>query len=815
MSAAVRYFYVRLSAMASASFRRKHDPLIQKILRTGLFDAGFYLASYPDVRDAGVDPIVHFLRVGGLEGRMPSAWFDSAYYLRMHPEVAGAGTNPLVHYIDQGAGKGYNPHPLFDPAYYLRENPDIAGAGVNPFRHYLEHGAAEGRKPNPLFDPAYYLRENPEIAGSGENSLSHFCSHGAAEGRKPNPLFDPAYYLNRNPDVKAAGVNPLAHFLDRGDIEGRRPSPLFDPRFYRNEYSAAQVAGIPSLAHYLQFGVEAGNAVNPSRRPVHAGQKPAAARIAEIREEIQRFRHQPKISVLVPVYDQSARWLERMIASVEAQVYTNWELCLVDDGSTNPETLHTLKRYATPDPGRISIAFLGRNLGIAGATNAALYLSSGEFVAMLDHDDELAPDALFEVAKALDKEPDLDVIYSDEDKVDAEGWLDEPFHKPDWSPEFFRHVMYVGHLLTVRRSLAIGIGGMDGRFNGVQDFDFLLRASERTTRIHHIPKVLYHWRKLPGSIALGTGEKPGIGDLQVAAVNAHLDRRQIPARAERHPGIPHRVVIRPLPRRTHPLVSIVIPTRDQPKLLRGCLKSIFEKTTYPNFEVILVDNCTTDPEARRLFAEYRTTVVPHPEPFNYSHANNSGAERAGGEYLVLLNNDTEVRTAEWLEELLFYAENPEVGAVAPLLLYPDDTVQHAGVCLGMRETADHIMRGFPKDSDGYFGSLSCTREVSAVTAACMMLRRQTFLEAGGFREAFRTIYQDVDFCLRLRACGKRILFTPRAVLCHFESCSRGQKYDLQDRILLQDLWGKSIRAGDPYFNPNLDALSGSYVPLEA
>jgi GT2 family glycosyltransferase len=814
MSGFIQNLYARGGAIAGIRFRMKQRLLIERIKQTGLFDEKFYREAYRDVREAGADPIVHYLRAGAREGRMPNPLFDSAFYFRAYPDVAQTGVNPLVHYIDHGAREGRNPHPLFDSAYYLRQYPDVASAGLNPLAHYLVCGAREGRKPNPVFDPAYYLRENPAVAASGLNPLHHFSAYGAAEGRRPARLFEPLYYLSHNPDVKASGVNPLAHFLAAGDREGRRPCALFDPEFYLNEYPDVRPTGMPALAHYLEYGVKDGRAVNSARRPVHVAQGLSAARLAEIEEEIRLFGRQPKISVLVPVYNQTAPWLERMIASVEAQAYPNWELCIADDGSTSDETTQTLKRCASPDGGPISIAFLGRNLGIAGATNAALYLSSGEFVAMLDHDDELAPEALFEIAKALNQEPDLDVIYTDEDKLDPDGWLDQPFHKPDWSPEFFRHVMYAGHLLSVRRSLAIQVRGMDSRFDGVQDFDFLLRVSRRTNRIRHIPKILYHWRRIPGSIALGEDEKHGIAALQVAAVNAQLDCCGVPAHAEPHPAIPHRAVIRPLPRREHPLISIVIPTRDQPKLLGACLRSIFEKTTYPNFQVILVDNGTTDPEALRLFEQFDTTIVPFAEPFNFSRANNLGAAKARGEYLVLLNNDTEVGTSGWLEELLFYAEAPDVGAVSPLLLYPDQTVQHAGVVLGMRGTADHIMRGFPAGSDGYFGSLSCAREVSAVTAACMALRTETFREMGGFREAFRTIYQDLDLCLRLRARGKRILYTPRAVLYHCESRTRGKEYDVLDRALILDLWGKVIAAGDPYFNPNLDASSPSYELLE-
>ena len=814
MSGLGQNLLARVGAIAGKSFRRQHRLLIRRIEQAGLFDPDFYLATNPDVREAGWDPIVHFLRVGAREGRMPNPLFDPAFYLRTYPDVGQAGMNPLTHYLESGAREGRNPHPLFDTAYYLGQCPDVARFALNPLAHYLEHGAREGRNPNPYFDTDYYRRTNPDAAADA-NPLCHFCSRGAAEGKRPSPLFDPVYYLQQNADVRSAGVNPLAHFILTGDREERRPCALFDPEFYLSEYPEVRETGLSPLEHFLESGVKQGWAVNRARIPVHSGQKMPAARRREIASEIELFRTRPRISILVPVYNQTKELLERLIASVEAQVYPNWELCLADDGSTNAETIQTLRGYLDPQAGRITIAFLGRNLGISGATNAALYLSSGDYVAFLDHDDELAPEALFEVAKALDDDPNLDVTYSDEDKLSPNGWLDEPFHKPDWSPELFRQVMYVGHLLCVRRSLALEVRGMDRRFNGVQDYDFMLRISERTDRIRHIPKVLYHWRRVPGSVALGEDEKHGLGDLQAAAVNAHLNRCRLAARAERHPTLAHRAVIRPLARRERSRVSIVIPTRDQPEGLSACLRSIFEKTTYPDFEVILVDNGTTHPAALDLFRQYPVTVVPFSGKFNYSRANNLGVAKAGGEYLVLLNNDTEVITADWLEELLYYLAMPDVGAVSPLLLYPNRSVQHAGVVLGMRGTADHIMRGFPADSDGYFGSLSCAREVSAVTAACMALRRETYLAMGGLREEFRTIYQDVDFCLRLRATGMRILYTPRASLYHHESLSRGNKYDAVDRALLLDFWGKVIADGDPYFNSNLDTTTIAPKLLQA
>jgi GT2 family glycosyltransferase len=350
--------------------------------------------------------------------------------------------------------------------------------------------------------------------------------------------------------------------------------------------------------------------------------------------------------------------------------------------------------------------------------------------------------------------------------------------------------------------LAQALRGFDSRYDKVQDYEFMLRVAEVTDRIRHIPKILYHWRQVPGSVALGESEKGNIGQLQVAAVNAHLARCGVPAKAEKHPRYNHRVVIVPEARDAVDRVSIVIPSKDAPDYIERCLESVFNATTYKNLEILVVDNGTTDERAKRVLKRYPVKVIPYKERFNYSRANNLGVGQATGRYIVLLNNDTEVVTPNWLELMVSLLEMPGVGAVGPLLLYHDGRVQHAGVVLGLRGTADHVMRGFPSDSDGYAGSLSCTREVMAVTGACLMTTRSLYVEVGGLCEYYGTHYQDVDFCLKLLDRGMRILFTPRAVLYHHESATRRQFYDHVDRALLLDTWGEVIEKGDRFYNRN-------------
>jgi GT2 family glycosyltransferase len=514
----------------------------------------------------------------------------------------------------------------------------------------------------------------------------------------------------------------------------------------------------------------------------------------------------PLFSILTPAHNSKPEWLAEAALSLLNQSFTDWEWCIVDDGSDNRETKRLLEMLSSASP-RVRVEFAAKG-GISAASNKALDLARGEYVCFLDHDDLLRPCALEDMQEKISEA--YDIIYSDEDKLDdATGELVEPFFKPDWSPEYFRGAMYVGHLLCVRRDLAAETR-FDPAFDGVQDFEFMLRLTEAAPRIGHIPRVLYHWRKTPGSIAQKTDAKPQIGALQAQAVNAHLARTKLPAKAEQS-KLPHRLKILPMSREHYARASIIIPTRDSPEVLGRCLKSVFEKSSHPNFEVIVMDNETSDERALALMKEYPVRRIPFPNPFNFSRANNQGAAAAAGELLVFLNNDTEVIAEDWLQHLAYYAEQPDVGAAGALLAYDDRTVQHAGVALGMRGTADHTMRRFPIDADGYAGTLACAREVSVVTGACLMTRKSVFDEIGGFNEHFFTAYQDVDLCLRLRARGLRVICTPRALLHHHEFISRpNYYYDIIDRMLLLDQWEELIERGDPYYNPNLDLERGDY-----
>jgi GT2 family glycosyltransferase len=460
-----------------------------------------------------------------------------------------------------------------------------------------------------------------------------------------------------------------------------------------------------------------------------------------------------------------------------------------------------LDEYVALDP-RIWAKHLPRNLGIARASGHALSLATGDFVALLDHDDELPPEALFCIVELLNKHPDIDLIYTDEDKLDADGQRVEPFFKPDWSPDLLLSMNYITHLSCFRRSQLEEIGGFRQRLDGSQDYDLLLRFTERARRIAHLPKILYHWRKVPGSAAASTAAKPFAYEAGRQALEDAVKRRGRDARvANVLPGV---YAVRYSIVGT-PLVSIIIPTRDRWPLLQQCLQSIEEKTRYPRYEIIILDNDSCEPESMRGLNAVadKWRVLPYPGPFNFAALNNFGAGHARGDYLVFLNNDTQVLEPDWLGALLEHAQRPEVGAVGARLHYPDGRIQHAGLVLGVGGVADHAFKGVRGDTLTYFALGEVVRNVSAVTGACMMVSRRVFQEIGGFDERLHVALNDVDLCLRLGQRGYLIVYTPFALLYHHESGTRGRLHPPADEELVWNEWGELIRHGDPYYNVNL------------
>ena len=534
--------------------------------------------------------------------------------------------------------------------------------------------------------------------------------------------------------------------------------------------------------------------------------------VRRIRRQITQFRDSPLISVLLPVYNTNLRWLRRAIQSVQNQLYPQWELCIVDDASTNPKVWQVLQRYARRDS-RIKVMRRAQNGHISAASNDALSMAEGDFVALLDHDDELAPTALYFVALALNENRDLQMLYSDEDKLDTRSRRSDPYFKSDWNPELFLAQNFVSHLGVYRTDLVRRVGGFRISFEGSQDYDLTLRCVEQIQpeQIKHLPWVLYHWRMTNGSTASHVTAKPYAQEAARRAVQEHFDRIGIEATVVSHYGAYLRTKYA-LPTR-RPLVSIIIPTSDRVALLKKCLESVFEKTDYQSYEVIVLDNGSRETETLEfllaLEKRERVRVERIEGPFNYSQLNNKGVELSRGSFIALLNNDVEVLNDEWLSEMVSHALRPEMGMVGARLWYPEGSIQHGGVILGAGGIAGHAHVGV-RHEPGYFARPHLAQNLSAVTAACAVMRRDVYLKLGGFDEVNLPVtFNDVDFCLRLREAGYWIVWTPHVQLVHHESASRGfdnttrkQVRFLAEVDYMKARWGDRLQY-DPFYNPNL------------
>lgn len=641
-----------------------------------------------------------------------------------------------------------------------------------------------------LFDPAWYCAQNPDLP-TGIDPLTHYLTVGSAEGRRPNSLFDPTWYRMQNPDVAAMGVEPLAHYILHGCAEGRRPQ----------EFPPQQSEQQTDPSSYTRWVAEYDTLDDSDR--------------AAIRTHIARLTTRPLISVVVPVYNTEEKYLREMIESVLRQIYPYWELCLADDASTEPHVERVLREFARRDR-RIKFIRRDTNGHISAATNTALDLAKGEFVALLDHDDLLAETALYEIAAELDAHPDADIIYSDSDNIDDSGQRSVPYFKTDWNPDLMLGHNMVSHLGVYRRSLVEQIGRLRVGFEGSQDYDLTLRAADASApdRIRHIPAVLYHWRR--NATLSPSFSETSLDRCVVAArraIREHLKRNRVQARIDVLAKCPSWTrVIYSLPNE-RPLVSIIVPTRDRADLLARCADGVLTRTDYEPLELIIVDNDSTETETHRLFEhlsrDSRVRVMHHPGSFNYAAINNRAVQEARGEIVVLMNNDVDVISPVWLEEMVSHALRPEIGAVGAKLLYSQGHVQHAGVVLGVGHGAGHFFHGASRDDLGRWGFLSLVRRVSAVTAACMAIRRSVYLEVGGLDEVnFPVAFNDVDFCLRVGERGYATIWTPHAELYHLESATRGPDTDGErlarlerDSERLRRSWDEILNC-DPFYNQN-------------
>jgi O-antigen biosynthesis protein len=569
----------------------------------------------------------------------------------------------------------------------------------------------------------------------------------------------------------------------------------------------AQAPAAPTVGHSYQEWIDA--------------HEPPASLYPALRERSKTWTHQPLVSIVMPTYNTPEKWLRKVIDSVLNQVYENWEFCIADDCSPKSEVRTVLESYAAQDP-RIKVAYRSTNGHISASSNTALELAVGEFVGLLDHDDELHPLALYCVVELINQHPDAALIYSDEDKISEDGERSDPYFKCDFNYDLFLSQNMISHFGVYRTSVMKAVGGFRTGFEGSQDYDLALRVIDHAGHhaVHHVPRALYHWRMIPESTAAGHEAKPYAHIAAMRALDEHLQRNNIDAHTIHAPGTDaFNKVVYALPEAL-PSVEIIIPTRDSAQLVEQCVESVRNKSSYPNFRITIIDNGSVRQETLDLFArlqqDERIKVVRDDSPFNYSALNNRVALASTADFVCLMNNDIEVINADWLEEMVSVALQKNVGAVGAKLLYPDDTIQHGGVVLGVGGIASHAHKHFPNTMAGYFARARLRNAMSAVTAACLLIRTSIYREVGGLDEQLHVAYNDIDFCLRVRKAGYRNVWTPYAELYHHESATRGAE-DTPEKIerftreseLVRARWGDLIM-NDPYYSPNLTLTADDF-----
>jgi GT2 family glycosyltransferase len=754
---------------------------------------------------------------------------------------------------------------VFDQSSYLIANDDIrikveSGELDNALEHFILYGYDEVQNGTrrigseyPFMTEKEYYEVNLDVSGAVEDgsissAFEHFIAFGYGEFQNNTRRlggsyqfefteslqdllkvdFDEEAYLKVNEDVKTAiskeeFKSAWEHFINNGIEEIRRGERSLHSKIsflseseyvyvFRDIFDALKNGTMNSpYEHFLLHGSK--EIIDGSRRVPGVSQyfydEPELTK--EIESEMKAFEKQPLISIIIPVYNVDALWLKLAIESLQKQWYTNWELCIADDKSTKEETVEYLNSL---DDEKIKIVFLEKNLNISGASNEALALTTGDYIALMDNDDELTPDALYEVVKTIN-EKDAEFIYSDEDKLEMDGSFSEPHFKPDYAPDMFLSQNYISHLGVIKKSLIDEVGGFTQGLEGSQDYDLYLRVLEHTDKVQHISKVLYHWRKVPGSTAAEFSDKSYAQDAGKMALQNAMKRRGVDSTVEngKYPGT-YRVRYEI---QNEPLVSIVIPFKDKPELLDMCINSVLEKSTYENYEIIGISNNSQESEtfemmkllqkkdSRILFYEYNV-------PFNYSDINNYAVNNyAKGEHIVLLNNDIEIISPEWIEAMLEFSQRKSIGAVGAKLYYPNDTIQHAGIIIGIGGVAGHSHKYFDKEATGYFSRLNIVNNFSAVTAACLMVKKDIYNEVGGLdEENLKIAFNDVDFCLRVQEHGYRNIYIPYCEAYHHESISRGAE-DNPEKVerfnkeveYMKNRHKEILESGDPYYNVNL------------
>ena len=595
----------------------------------------------------------------------------------------------------------------------------------------------------------------------------------------------------------------------------RRSLKYMKPEYVKKMADYIRKYGVKNIKQYIK------RAVDKTGKPYEEWYE--ENRVTE--EELQKqretvFEKQPLISIVVPTYKTPIHFLREMMDSVVNQSYSNWELCIADGSEGDVEVEQELERYHQQDS-RIKYKILEKNLGIAGNTNEALELAVGDYIGLFDHDDLLTPNALYEVVNAL-QETEYDILYTDEDKITGDGSKHlDPNFKPDFSMDLFRSNNYITHFFVVKKEIMDKVGGFRSEYDGAQDYDLMFRCIENATQIKHIPMILYHWRVHMNSVAGDPASKMYAYEAGKKAIEDHLKRMKIDATVE-HTGLLGMYHVK-YTIDGNPKISVMIPNKDHVEDLDKCIRSLYQVNTYKNFEIIIIENNSEKKETFQYYESLKkqhenVKVVTWGNEFNYSAINNFGVKYAEGDYFLFLNNDTEMITRDALEEMLGCCMREEVGAVGAKLLYADNTVQHAGVVIGFDNYAGHVNMGIGRDDYGYMGRARMNCNYSAVTAACMMTKKELFDQVGGFDEQFVIACNDVDYCLKLRELNKLIVFDAFSEWHHYESKSRGYEDTAEkkerfekEKAKFQKKWQKVLDEGDPFYNKNFPITEAPFT----
>lgn len=680
---------------------------------------------------------------------------------------------------------------LFDANHYYLNYPDVRRADINPLLHFIKFGWQEGRNPSPFFVTNFYLGQNREVLNAKINPLLHYIQYGGFEGRDPNPDFDSSWYWDTYDDVKNSGINPLIHFVKYGQEEGRQTkNRIISISRVKDTPKVSPHFSLPDLDIWYKNWIDE----NEPNKIELQNQKKIALNL-EIR---------PLISVLTPVFNPPVNVMERMITSVINQTYDCWELCLVNGNPANSDVSEKLEEFSRMDP-RIKIKNLPENLGISDNTNIALNMAQGDYITLLDHDDLLPQLSLFEYALYINKHPDVKMIYGDEDRISIDDERSSPFFKPDWSPDLLQAFMYVGHC-TYDKKMIVEIGSFRSEYDFSQDYDLALRVTEQLQNVGHIPKILYHWRMIEGSAA--SGEKDYARKSNLAALRDAIKRRGLSAEVIE---LPSSNCVK-FDAMNENFVSIIIPSDDIQNVV-DCVSSILSKTEYPNFEIILVINSEMGKRlTKELINDDRIRMVYFDKPYNFSAKCNVGVNAAMGDFILFMNDDVFPNNADWLSWLVGPFQQQEIGAVAPKLVYFDGSVQHAGLVTGVRGFFGTAFHAYYQDTPFYFNLLQSPRTVSALSSACMIMRKSVFVEINGYDEVNTPImHSDLDLCFKIRQAGLRLVYTPYTMLSHFghKSLSKAEAggfihSDKVDLFMVKK-WTDYVNY-DPYFPVNMRDL---------